>query len=81
MKRYRIIDGIPVPPPKNGVDKNGNVISNFAARIESDAAFASQNGYYPMADTPIEEFLSLETKPPIFVLKNGEWVRQHQCKP
>ena len=80
MKRYRIIDGIPVPPPKNGVDKNGNVISNFAGRIENDTAFAAQNGYYPMAPMPEGELLELEKAPPVFVLQDGQWERRHQSK-
>ncbi len=81
MKRYRMIGNTPVPPPKNAVDKDGHVISNFAARIENDAAFAAQNGYYPMADNAQdEEFLELEKIPPVFVLQNGKWMRCHPQK-
>ena len=76
MKRYRIMDGTPVLPPKNTVDKVGNVISNFAGRVFRDAAFAAEYGYYPLAaEMPSEELLEGETAMPTYSLQNGKWVR------
>lgn len=76
MKRYRIIDGTPVLPPKNAVDNEGRVTSNFAGRIFSDAAFAAAHGYYPLAEEEVEDTpLEGETLMPVYSLQNEEWVR------
>lgn len=76
MKRYRIIDGTPVLPPKNAVDSEGCVISNFAGRIFGDAAFAERHGYYPLAEREAGDMpLESETAMPVYSLQNGEWVR------
>lgn len=76
MKRYRIIDGTPVLPPKNAVDSEGRVISNFAGRVFGDAAFAARHGYYPLAERASEDMpLESETVMPVYTLKNEEWVR------
>ena len=50
MKRYRIVNGVPVAPPHVGVSAEGHLISGFSTLVESDAAFAAANGYYPIVD-------------------------------
>ena len=47
MKRYREKGGCLLPPPQSAVDARGHAVSNFAARIEHDEAFAIANGYFP----------------------------------
>ncbi len=77
MERYIIKNNAPVSPPACGVTKEGRIISNFARRVQSDARFAAENGYYPLAEiAPTEELLEEseiggEGK---YVLKDGEWV-------
>ena len=51
MKRYRVEKGVPVAPPRSGVSADGNVISGFSVLVESDAAFAAANGYYPIVES------------------------------
>ena len=51
MKRYRIKNGVPVAPPRNGRSADGRLISGFATLVESDAAFAAANGYYPIVES------------------------------
>ena len=76
MSRYIIKNNAPVPPPASGVSVEGRVISNFAKRIENDAVFAAENGYYPLAELPSLEEL-LEEAPcgeGRYVLVQGKWV-------
>ncbi|MBQ3063939.1 MAG: hypothetical protein IJC99_03975 [Clostridia bacterium] len=51
MKRYRIENGVPVAPPRCGISVDGRLISGFATLVESDAAFAAANGYYPIVES------------------------------
>ena len=81
MKRYRIIDGTPVLPPQNTVDKEGHVVSNFAGRVFKDASFAAKHGYHPLAaEMPSEELLEGETSMPVYSLQNGKWMRHANQK-
>ena len=45
MMLYKLVNGTPVAPPKNGVSADGRAISNFLGRVQHDAAFAKANGY------------------------------------
>ena len=76
MHRYIIKNNAPVPPPVSGVTVKGRVISNFAERVKNDAAFAKENGYYPLAETlPEEEQLESELEGEgRYVLVEGKWV-------
>lgn len=77
MKRYKMINGVFVAPPKGGVSVEGRVISNFAGRVQNDAAFAAANGYYPVRVVELATEELLEDHPEreaTYSLKNGEWV-------
>lgn len=78
MERYIIKNNVPVAPPRCGVTASGRVVSNFAARIKSDERFATENGYYPLAATPMPDAELLEDGELAgegkYVLRNGEWV-------
>ena len=84
MKRYRIVNGVPVLPPQDAVSLGGRVLSNFALRVEHDAAFAAAHGYYPIKEQPVltdeerellegEERLAAATA--TYTLVEGAWVR------
>ena len=77
MQRYIIKNNAPVSPPVCGVTAKGRVISNFAGRVKNDAAFAAENGYYPLAKREVggdllegNELCGRGT----YVLVAGEWV-------
>lgn len=76
MKRYRIENGVPVSPPRNGISADGRMISGFAALIESDAAFAAANGYYPIVES---DAALLQKKGKVcrvdYHFYEGKWVR------
>lgn len=78
MERYIIKNNVPIAPPRCGVTANGRVVSNFAARIQSDESFAVVNGYYPLSATPMPDVEFLEEGELAgegkYVLKDGEWV-------
>ena len=76
MERYIIKNNAPVSPPVCGVTVKGRVVSNFASRVRNDAAFAAENGYYPLAKMtsksaePEKKLCGRGT----YVLVAGEWV-------
>lgn len=80
MNRYIIKNNAPVSPPASGLTVKGRVISNFANRIKNDAAFAAENGYYPLAEIlPAEEQLEIEPQGEgRYVLVEGKWVFEHK---
>ena len=45
MMLYKLVNGTPVAPPRNGVSADGRAISNFSGRVLHDAAVAKANGY------------------------------------
>ena len=47
MERFKLKNGILLPPPRNGVAADGRVISNFDRLVSENAVFAAQNGYFP----------------------------------
>ncbi|MBQ9802329.1 MAG: hypothetical protein IJW51_04595 [Clostridia bacterium] len=80
MERFRINNGAPVAPPAGGVTASGRAVSNFAGRVRADAAFAAQNGYYPIVETAHapQELLEGTTLPhdPSYTLVDEAWVRE-----
>ena len=77
MERYKMINGSLVPPPCGGVTADGRVISNFAARVRRDPAFAVANGYYPLSESEGENVDLLEEESDVqldYVLRGGTWV-------
>ena len=76
MKRYKMKNGTFVAPPQGGVCADGRVISNFAGRVQHDAAFAAENGYFPIRSVEETEELLEQSDPRArtYSLKNGEWV-------
>lgn len=82
MKRYCIVNGVPVLPPCDAVSADGRVLSNFAVRVEHDAAFAAAHGYYPIKEEAIpgaEELLEAEERfaaaTASYELRENMWVR------
>lgn len=73
MKRYRIEGGIPVAPPRNGVDAKGNAITNFDRYVERDATFAAENGYYPIVEEPPRAGCAI--KRVTYEWRDGAWHR------
>ena len=80
MNRYIIKNNVPVSPPASGVTVKGKAISNFANRIKQDAAFAAENGYYPLAEVGFdEEQLEVEAvSEGSYILVDGKWVFEHK---
>ena len=82
MKRFKLIGGVLMPPPHNGTDTHGEVISNFDGRIASDASFAEENGYYPKSDAlpqmPDDGISYWQN----YHLENGRWEAYYEpCEP
>lgn len=76
MKRYRIVNGVPVLPPQNGVGADGSLISGFATLVESDAAFAAANGYYPIVESEANPLQgSGHVRSVRYHFYEGRWVR------
>lgn len=84
MKRYRIVNGVPVLPPQSAVTVTGRVLSNFAGRVACDAAFAAAHGYYPLKEEAtgvmpesdlLEEDLREAAATAVYTLIGGAWVR------
>ena len=71
MERFKLKNGDLCPPPRNGVCAAGHAVSNFAARVARDAAFAAQNGYFPKS--PAWPPVPNELCEPIYELREGEW--------
>ncbi len=77
MNRYMMQNGVFVFPPSGGVTANGRAVSNFGGRVRHDAAFAAENGYFPIKETRKEEDEPLEEQAPrecTYTLQGGEWV-------
>ena len=52
MERFKLKNGVLMPPARNAVTTDGRVISNFDVLVANDADFAAQNGYYPKGHEP-----------------------------
>ena len=50
MQKYRLCGEGLALPPRCGVTRGGRAVSNFAWRVQHDAEFAAENGYYPKAE-------------------------------
>lgn len=79
MNRYTMKNGVFFFPPSDGVTANGRAVSNFGGRVRYDAAFAAENGYFPIKESEEGQDELLEGNTPkesVYVLKNGEWVSE-----
>ena len=50
MQRYRLQGEGLALPPRCGVTRSGRAVSSFAWRVQHDADFAIENGYYPKGE-------------------------------
>ena len=79
MNRYMMKNGEFFFPPSEGVTADGRAVSNFGGRVRHDAAFAAENGYFPISEKKEEQDELLEGSTPkesVYILKNGEWVAE-----
>ena len=72
MERFRLKNGRLCPPPRNAVTSKGEVISNFDALVASDADFAMQNRYFPLAKG-VPPIPPVDFEEP-YREQDGEWV-------
>lgn len=77
MKRYREKGGCLLLPPQSAVDARGHAVSNFAARIEHDEAFAIANGYFPCAPG-VALTLPADNENLHYVTVGGVWRIEHE---
>jgi hypothetical protein len=74
MLRFRLQNGMLLPPPRDGVSAEGKAVSGFGRRVAEDATFAAANGYYPLAQQEEPVLVDGVQYGECYTLEGDRWV-------
>ena len=75
MLKFRLQNGMLLPPPRDSISAEGRAVSGFGRRVAADAAFAAANGYFPLAEQEEPVLADGVQYGERYTLEGGRWVR------